>query len=41
MGANADNLAQRIIEYAAAVDQANSRTLDPIVIELVNDCRRT
>jgi hypothetical protein len=32
-----DELAQRIAEYAAAVDVANKRTLDPIIIELLRD----
>lgn len=41
MEENAENLAQRLIEYAAAVDEANRRTLDPIVIELMSDRRRT
>jgi len=34
-------LAQRITEYAASVHEANKRTLDPIIIELMRDLRRT
>jgi hypothetical protein len=30
-----DELAQRIAEYAAKVHEANKRTLDPIIIELI------
>jgi hypothetical protein len=30
-----DELAQRIPEYAATVDEANKRTLDPIIVELM------
>jgi hypothetical protein len=30
-----DELAQHINEYAATVDEANKRTLDPIIIELM------
>lgn len=32
-----DQLAQRITEYAATVDEANKRTLDTIIIELMRD----
>jgi hypothetical protein len=37
VGENMDELVQRITEYAASVDEANKRTLDPIVIELMSD----
>lgn len=37
---DAQNLAPRITEYAAMVDEANRRTLDPILVEFINDCRR-
>ena len=37
VGENMDELAQRITEYAATVDEANKRTLDPIIIELMRD----
>jgi hypothetical protein len=36
-----ENLAQRITEYAAAVDEANRRALDPIVIALMKNRQRT
>jgi hypothetical protein len=32
-----DELAQRITDYAATVDEANKRTLDPIIVELMCD----
>jgi len=32
-----DELAKRITEYAATVDEANKRTLDPIIVELMRD----
>jgi hypothetical protein len=35
VGENMDELAQHITEYAATVDEANKRTLDPIIIELM------
>lgn len=34
---NMDELARRTTEYAAEVDEANKRTLDPIIIELLRD----
>jgi hypothetical protein len=34
-----DQLTQRITEYAATVHEANMRTLDPIIIELMRDRR--
>jgi hypothetical protein len=37
VGENVDELAQRITEYAATVDEANKRTLDPIIVELMCD----
>jgi hypothetical protein len=36
-----DQLAQRIAEYAATVHEANKRTLDPFIIELMRDRGRT
>jgi hypothetical protein len=30
---------RRIAEYAAVVDEANRRTLNPIVVEVINACR--
>jgi hypothetical protein len=35
VGENTDELAQRITEYAATVGEANKRTLDPVIIELM------
>lgn len=32
-----DELAEHIAEYAATVDEANKRTLDPVVIALMGD----
>jgi len=32
-----DELAERITKYAATVDVANKRTLDPIIIKLLRD----
>jgi len=37
VGENMDELAKRITEYAATVDEANKRTLDPIIVELMRD----
>jgi hypothetical protein len=37
VGENIDELAQRITEYAATIHEANTRTLDPIIIELARD----
>ena len=34
-------LAQRITKYAEEVHEANKRTLDPIIIELLRDRERT
>jgi hypothetical protein len=36
-----DELAQRITKYAEEVHEANKRTLDPIIIELLRDRERT
>ena len=35
VGENMDELAQRITRYAAIVDEANKRTLGPIIVELM------
>jgi hypothetical protein len=32
-----DELAHRITDYAVTVDEANKRTLDPFIIELMRD----
>jgi hypothetical protein len=37
MGENMNELTRRITEYAATIDEANKRTLDPIIIELMRD----
>ena len=37
VGENLDELGQRITEYAATVDEANKRTLDAIIVELMRD----
>lgn len=37
VGENANELAQRITDYAAMVDEADKRTLDPIIAELMRD----
>jgi hypothetical protein len=37
MGENVDEFMQRITEYAATVHEANKRTLDPIIIQLMRD----
>jgi hypothetical protein len=37
VGENMDELTQRITEYAATVHEANKRTLDPIIIQLMRD----
>lgn len=37
VGDNTDELAQRITDYAATVDEANKRTLGPVIVELIRD----
>ena len=40
VGENVPELAQRITDYAASVHEANKRTLDPIIVELMPDRQR-
>jgi hypothetical protein len=38
---NPRTIARRVTEYAAVVDEAKRRTLNPVVVELSNDCWRS